>query len=106
MMTMGAKVDEKVRVRDVVFVAIVLVALFCAGYASGEIKIPQWEGEATIVAASWDKPMLVRVTSEIGMSWVDTCNAYSVRQNGARVLTNKDGMVAEYPSSFGVQVLK
>jgi len=104
---MGVKVDEKVIVRDVIFVAIVLVALFCAGYArGGEIKIPQWEGEATIVAASWDKPMRVRVTSEIGMSWVDTCNAYSVRQNGSRVLTNKDGMVAEYPSSFGVQVLK
>jgi len=100
-------VDEKMRIRDVVFIAIVFVAMFCAGYASGgEIKIPQWEGDATIVSASWDKPMMVRITSEIGMSWVDTCNAYSVRQNGARVLTNKDGMVAEYPSSFGVQVLK
>jgi len=94
------------RIRDVVFIAIVFVAMFCAGYASGEIKVPKWEGDATIVSASWDKPMRVRVTSEIGMSWVDTCNAYSVRQNGARVLTKKDGMVAEYPSSFGVQVLK
>jgi len=99
-------VDEKMRIRDVVFIAIVFVAMFCAGYASGEIKVPKWEGDATIVSASWDKPMRVRVTSEIGMSWVDTCNAYSVRQNGSRVLTNKDGMVAEYPASFGVQVLK
>ena len=105
-MTMGAKVDEKIRVRDVVFVAIVFVAMFCAGYASGEVKVPKWEGDATIVSASWDKPMRVRVTSEVGLSWNVTCNVVSVRPNGKQVLTDKDGIVAEYPSSFGVQVLK
>jgi hypothetical protein len=66
----------------------------------------RWQSDTQIKHGPWAQAHVVMITPECCFPHYDTCTTISIRQSDNHyVLTDRDGIVGDYPSHFGIKVI-